>query len=81
MNKITKSILATLGGINFLFKIFSPLLLVLTIIKVFNLIGFQKYLLLTIAFLTIIYEITKVAGLDVLINIINNAIHNDRTNK
>jgi hypothetical protein len=75
MKKITKGIIAVLGAINYIFKLFLPILFMYTMIEVFKIIGFQKYLLLTIGFLAVIYEVIKVAGLEVLASILKNALN------
>ena len=77
MNKIIKSIIATLGAINYIFKLFLPFMIIFTMIQVFNLTGFNKFILILVALLTVIYEVIKVAGLDVILNIFKNILKND----
>ena len=77
MNKLTKIVIATLGAINYIFKLFFPFMIIFTMIKVFGFEGFNKYLLILVAILTVVYEIIKVAGLDVLLNIIDNMIKHE----
>ena len=77
MNKTIKGIIASLGAINYIFKLFLPIMIVFTMIQVFSLTGFNKFILILVALFTVIYEVIKVAGIDVIVNIFKNIMKNE----
>jgi hypothetical protein len=60
-----------LAAVSFIFKLFFPFLLSLTVIKVFELSLINSIILILVSIITVIYEIQKVIGLDIIIKLFN----------
>ena len=63
MNKLLKIILATLGGIETFIYIFTPFLLILLFIEVFNIIGWRANSFWAIGLLSTLFRAIKVGWL------------------